>query len=117
MLFGLRHPTVVGCNNQEREIDRSDSGDHVADEIFVSWNIDNPDVNLFALRSGEIEFGKSEIDRNATSFFFRQTIRIGSSQRFDERALAMVDMAGGGENEICHRVVQAVRMASMTRSS
>ena len=54
MLFGLRHPTVVGCNNQEREIDRSNSGDHVADEIFVSWNIDNAAVKFFAVGSGEI---------------------------------------------------------------
>ena len=43
MLFGLRHPAVVCRDHQEREIDRPNAGDHIADEIFVARNIDNTD--------------------------------------------------------------------------
>src|SRR5260221_1522411 len=99
-------------------MDRGDARDHISNETLVAGNIDNPDVNLFALRSGEIEFGKSEIDRNAARFFFRQSVRISSGQRFDQCALAVIDVAGGGEDEIlCHRDVETVRMASTSKSS
>ena len=43
MLFRLRHPTVVGRNDKEGEVDRADTGDHVLHEIFVARDIDYPD--------------------------------------------------------------------------
>ena len=43
---------------------------------------------------------KSQINRDAAGFFFGQTIGIRSGQRFDECALAMVDVTCGGENEM-----------------
>src|SRR6266446_7183359 len=49
---------------------------------------------------------KSQINRDTSRLFFRQTIRIRSGQRFDECALAMVDVTCGGENEmfLCHLI-------------
>ena len=43
---------------------------------------------------------KSQINRDAAGFFFGQTIGIRSGQRFDECALAMVDVTCGGEDEM-----------------
>src|SRR6266403_2389096 len=34
MLFGLRHPAVVRCDNEKCEIDRSHAGDHVSNEVL-----------------------------------------------------------------------------------
>ena len=44
MFLGLWHPTVVRCNHEKREINRTHACDHVFDEVFVAGNIHNPDV-------------------------------------------------------------------------
>src|SRR5207302_1413036 len=54
MLFRLRHPSVVGGNNEKREINRANAGDHVANEIFMTRHINNADVKCFSARSSEI---------------------------------------------------------------
>ena len=54
VLFGLRHPPVIRRHGQKPDIDRADSSDHVANEIFMTWNIDNADVKCFAVRSSEV---------------------------------------------------------------
>ena len=54
MLFRLRHPTIVGSDNEEGEIDGAGAGDHVSDEILVARYIDNPDVELLFVRPIEI---------------------------------------------------------------
>src|SRR6266702_4006776 len=51
MFFRLRHPAVVCRDDQQREIDRADTGEHVAHEIFVTRNIDNSDVEFLAVRA------------------------------------------------------------------
>lgn len=43
---------------------------------------------------------EAEIDGDASRFFLGQPIGIGASKRFDQRALAMIDVAGRGENEV-----------------
>ena len=54
MLFGLRHPAVIGRNDKQREINRADARDHAADEIFVAGHIDNACVNFVAVGGGQI---------------------------------------------------------------
>ena len=44
--------------------------------------------------------GEAEVDRDAASFFFRQPVRIDSGKCFDQRTLAMINMAGGREDEM-----------------
>lgn len=50
MFFGLRHPAVVGSDDEEREVNGSNASYHVADEVFVSGNVDNSDVKALAAR-------------------------------------------------------------------
>ena len=71
MFFRLRHPAVVCRDDQQRKIDRADTGEHVAHEIFVTRNIDNSDVEFLAVRAGEIQFGETQIDSNSARFLFR----------------------------------------------
>ena len=54
MLFRLRHPAVIGGHDQERKINRANTRDHVAHEIFVAGNIDNAGMNFVAVRRGQI---------------------------------------------------------------
>src|SRR3954453_16860261 len=100
MLLGLWHPSVVSSDHKKREIDGTDAGDHVADEILVARNIHDCDVNTFVVRTAQIQFGETEIDRDLARFLFRQPIRVGSGQGFYQRALAMIDMAGRRNNEM-----------------
>ena len=100
MLFRLRHPAVIGRNNKKREINRADTRDHVSDEIFVTWNINDACVNRLAVHGGQIQFGETELNRDFPRFFFRQAVRISSGQRFDECAFAVIDVARRGDDEV-----------------
>ena len=99
MLFRLRHPPIVSGDDQQGEVDRADAGDHVLDEVFVARNVDDPETKRGRRRRGrrKVQVGEAEVDRDPAQLLFRQTIRIGAGQRFDQRALAMIDMAGGGD--------------------
>src|SRR5206468_9961872 len=100
MFFRLRHPAVVYRDDQQREIDRADTGEHVAHEIFVTRNIDNSDVEFLAVRAGEIQFGETQVDSNSARFLFRKAVEIGSGQRLNQRALAVIDVTCGGDDEM-----------------
>ena len=39
MLLGLWHPGVIRGDDEDAEIDRSNSGDHVVDEVGVTRNV------------------------------------------------------------------------------
>ena len=71
---------------------------------------------------------EAKLDRDLSRFFFGQAVGINSSERFNEGALAVIDVAGRREDEmlLCHRpynsrlatvVAQALRIASTTASS
>ena len=70
----------------------------------MAWNIDDARVNGLAIRRGQIQFGKTELNGDLPRFFLRQAIRIRSSERFHQRALAMIDMARRRNDEMasCH---------------
>jgi hypothetical protein len=42
---------------------------------------------------------EAEIDRDAAGLFFLEPIRIGAGQRLDQRALAMIDVTGGADDD------------------
>lgn len=60
---------------------------------------------------------EAQVDRDAARFFFRQTIGVGAGERLDQRCLAVIDMAGGGENEILriHRTIVIPSEAQRSR--
>jgi hypothetical protein len=103
VLFGLLHPSVIGGDDKECEVDRADACDHVANEILMAWNINDACVNLFASRRGQIQFSETKIDCDVSLLFFRQPIGICSSQRFYQCALAMIDVPRGRNDEMPSR--------------
>ncbi|MNC94695.1 hypothetical protein D3C83_116100 [compost metagenome] len=46
---------------------------------------------------------KPELDRDAARLLFFQAIGIDARQGADERAFAVIDVAGGADDEIRHR--------------
>ena len=53
MLLGLRHPSIVGGDDQQREVDRTDAGHHVLHEVFVARHIDDADVDRTLRDAGD----------------------------------------------------------------
>src|SRR5262245_33411919 len=103
MFFCLRHPTVIGRNDEKREICRSHARDHVFDEILMAGHIDQAEMeNLWLVLNGclQVEMSEPEINCNPTCFLLRQTVWINPRQRFHQRALAVVHVTSGGENEM-----------------
>ncbi len=98
VLFGLRHPSVVGRDDQQCEIDRADTSNHIAHESVVTRHINETCVNWISLICHQREFRETEIDGDSAFFFLGQPIRVGSGQRLDQRALAVIDVPGGCEN-------------------
>ncbi len=68
-------------------------------------HIDNSDMESLLVRPFENQLCEAELNRDLSRFFLGQSIGIGSSERFDQRALAMIDVPGSRENEmfLCHR--------------
>ena len=62
--------------------------------------IDNADVEPLLVRPIENQLGKAELNCDLSRFFFGQAVGINSSERFNEGALAVIDVAGRREDEM-----------------
>ena len=114
MFLGLRHPAVVRSHHQECEIDRAQSGDHVADEIFMPGNIDDAEEKPGSARCAK---PRSIVMPRAFSSGNRSVSTAG--ERFDQGGLAVIDVTGGRENEMlhaCYFVRHAVKAATTSSS-
>src|SRR6185295_1841526 len=65
------------------------------------------------------QVGETQVNGDAASLLLRQSIRINASQRFDQRAFAVIDVACGREDEmgVVHPSLRARCMAAITSLS
>ena len=118
MLFSLRHPAIVSSNDQQREIDRADSRNHVSNKIFVTRYIDDSNVEPLLVGPGNIQLCEAEIDCDLSRLFLGEPIRIGSRERFHQCTFSVIDMTRGRQDEMFLRhLVHAARIASATAAS
>ena len=75
VLFGLRHPTLFGVNNQDATIDCTDTRKHVAQKANVSRHIDET-RRCTRWQTGVSE---TEVDCHAAALLFCPPIRVGAS--------------------------------------
>ena len=75
MLLGLRHPTLIGGDHEQRGIGPADPGKHVLDEPFVTGDVDETHVD-----SSEIGPGEAEVDGESTTSFFFPSIRVATGE-------------------------------------
>ena len=94
VLLGLRLPALVGRDHEQDEPHRPDAGEHVPDEAFVAGHVDEPD--LAAAR--ERHPGVAQIDREAAALLLRPPVGVDAGEPRDQRRLAVVDVAGGGDD-------------------
>ena len=94
MLLGLRHHPIVGGDDEKGEVYAGDAGQHVADEAFVTGDVDESQ-HPAAL---EIDIGEAEVDRQAAGLLLRQPVGIDAGERLDQGGLAVIDVSGGGDD-------------------
>ena len=98
MLPRLRHDPFVQRDHEQNRVDGTDAREHVPDEVLMPGDVD--DAHLAAV--GKAEPRESEIDRHAALALFTEPVRVDAGQRFDERRLAMIDMARGRDDARAH---------------
>ena len=94
MFARLRHDAFVSGDDEEREIDAGRAGEHRAHERLVAGNVD--DAGHTDVR--QVERREPEVDRDAASLLFRQSIGVDAGQCTHERGLAVVNVAGGAND-------------------
>ena len=94
MLARLRHHAFIRGDDQRDQIDPMRARQHVLHKALVSGHIDKANAHVT-----QIEIGKTNVDRNTSSLFFRQPIRINARQRAHQRRLAVIDMSRRADDD------------------
>ena len=94
MLARLRHHGFVGRHDKDDEIDAAGAGEHVLDEALVARDVDERHVDV-----ADRHVGEAEVDRDAARFFFLEAIGIRAGQRAHQRALAVIDVTSGADDD------------------
>jgi hypothetical protein len=84
---------------QHDEVHAPDTREHVANEALVAWYVDEGEDGF--LLGG---MGKAEVDRDAALFLLAQTVGIGAGQGKDQRALPVIDVTGGTDDDVLRQI-------------
>ncbi len=98
VLTRLRFDGFIGGNNEQHQVDPAHPGQHVLDEALVARHVHKPQPQGRA----ELQVRKAQIDGDPATLFLFQAIGIDARERFHERGLAVIDMAGGADNDVLH---------------
>ena len=96
VLARLRHHALVGGDHQQGEVDAADARQHVLDEALVAGHVHDLDREPVGL----LQEGEAEVDRDAARLLLGQPVGVGAGERLDERRLAVVDVAGGADDDV-----------------
>ncbi len=94
MLTRLRLDRFIGGDDEEDEIESGGAGEHVADEAFVAGDVDEAEAEIIFFEKCE-----TEIDGDAAALFFGEAIGMRAGEGFDERGFAVIDVAGGADDD------------------
>src|SRR5205823_2601012 len=95
MLAGLGLDRFIRGNHQQHQIDAAYASQHVAYEALVARDVNEAKTEDFAARAGQIQICEADVDGDATTFFFFQTIGVDTGQSLDQRGFAVVNVSGG----------------------
>jgi hypothetical protein len=91
----LRHDRIVGRHDEQREVDAGRPGEHVLDETLVAGHVHDAEAIVV-----QIEPGEADVDGDAAGFFLGQPVGVDAGEGLDQRGLAVVDVAGGAEDQV-----------------
>ena len=110
MFVGLRHRTLIGCHHEEHGVDAVNSGQHVLEESLVPGHVDDAQV----ASAGQVHVSKAEIDGHPSALLLFQAVGVDAGQGLDQARLAMIDVAGGADDEGSGRLQRVHRTAAIT---
>ena len=99
VLASLGHDAFVRCDDEHHEVETRGAGDHRPHELLVPGHVDDRDLEVVRER----ERCETELDRDAARLLFREAIEVATGQCMNEGGLAVVDVAGGAEDEALDR--------------
>src|SRR5207244_11320312 len=76
MFTSLWLDRLIGGNHQQHQVNATDAGQHVAYEALVARDIHEAQPEDFAARSGQIQMCETDVDGDASTFFFFQAIGV-----------------------------------------
>jgi len=98
MFPGLGHDPFVSRHDKGHHVHAHDPGHHVFDKLLMAGHIDNTQ----AMAAGEIQIGKTQLNGDAAFLFFLEPVGFNPGEGPDQTGLAMIDMAGGAEDNFAH---------------
>ena len=108
MLDRLRLDAFRRRHDQQRRIDAGSAGQHIVHEALVARHVDETQLPAVT----QVAVGVAEIDGDAARLFFLEAIGIDAGQRFDQRGLAVIDVARGADD---HASGSSARRAASAR--
>src|SRR5262249_36714441 len=110
VLARLRLDGFVGGDHQQHQVDPANSGQHVADKALVAGDINESQAQLGSIfvaplhAAGRVEFQvrEAKINGDAAPLLFFQAVGIDAGQGFHQRGLAVVNVAGGADDDGFH---------------
>src|SRR5262249_31082830 len=99
---GLGLDALVSGDDKHDHVNAANSSEHVANETFVSGDVDESETQKLAVRSGQFEMREADVNGDAAAFFLFEAVGIDTGQRFDQRGLAVIDVAGGANDYGLH---------------
>ena len=105
VLAGLWPDALVGSDDEEQEPHSPEAGQGIVQEALVARYVDEGELDgPGRVLAGGGEVREAEIERDAASFLFLETVAVDTGERPDERGLAVIDMAGGADEDRSHRI-------------
>ncbi len=95
---GLGHDPLVGGDHQHDQVHAADPSHHGPDKAFVPRHVDDAELDV----AGEFQVGEAEFDGDTPGLLLLQPVGVDAGEGLDQRGLAVVDVAGGAEDEVFH---------------
>ena len=100
MFAGLRANGFVRGNHQQNEVDSRSSCKHVFYETLVPRHVHKTKAHAAFFQKSE-----AKIDGDAAALLFLQAVRMRAGQGFNQRGFAVVNVAGGADDDVSERWV------------
>ncbi len=117
VLRGLGHGALVRRHAEHRHVDPSGGRHHGAEEPLVAGHVHHSG----RADAGQVQVRVARLERDAAALLLRQPIRVDARERLHQRGLAVVDVAGGADDDsqraAVHSSAHPTPGASLPRSS
>ena len=98
MFAGLRLDGLVDGHDEQHQVDTAHSGEHVFHKTLVTGNIHETQAKF----RRQLQVSETDVDGDAAALFLFETIRVDAGESLHQGGFAMVNMAGGTDDNVLH---------------